>query len=439
MKRQRRWVGLILVLAAVAGLAVLGTRASLARFRAPETVIPTARVKRGDLILTVHTRGELGPARSSILMAPSGVGGQLEIVSIAKTGTKVKVGEIMVQFNPSDQQYKFEQARSQLREAEQNIIKAKADAAVQSAQDKVALLKAKFDVRRAELDVSKNELLSAIDAKKNNLALEEARRRLTQLEHDVQSRSASNAATIAVQEEKRNKARLDMQQAQQAIEKMDVRAPWDGLVAVRPNWMAYGGIVFSGMSLPDFSAGDQVWPGVPVAEIMDVTEMEIQAKVSEADRAMVNVGDPVEVRVSALPGEVLHGKLKTVAGLAARQFFFGDAMRKFDVSVAIDNPSADLRSGLSADLAIGAGQAKNVLYLPREALFEKDGKRVAYVKTGGAYLPQEVKVSQQTEAFVAVEGLKEGAEVALVNPEKPRVASSAQPVGPPAPTGGGAR
>lgn len=439
MKRRRRMLGWVLVLAAVVGLAALGTRATLARFRTPEAVIPTTRVQRGDLTLTVHTRGELRPVRTAALMAPSGVGGQLEIVSIAKTGTRVKAGEVAVQFDPSNQQYRLEQARSQLREAEQNIIKARADAAVQAAQDQVALLKAKFDVRRAELDVSKNELVSAIDAKKNDLALEEARRRLAQLEHDVHSRSASNAATIAVQEEKRNKARLDMQQDEQAIEKMSVRAPWDGLVAVGQNWMAYGGIMFTGMTLPDYSAGDQVWGGVNVAEVVDVHQMEIQAKVSENDRALLNVGDPVEVRVSALPGEVFHGKLTNVAGLASREFFFGGQMRKFDVSVAIDNPSPDLRSGLSADLAIIAGQAKNVLYLPREAVFDKGGKRVVYVKNAGAYLPQDVKVSQQTEAYAAVEGLKEGSEVALVNPEKPREASNAPPVVPGAPGRGGAR
>ncbi len=438
MKRRRRMLAGLLALAALAVLAALSTRATLARFRAPELVIPTARVKRGDLALIVNARGQLRPARTAMLMAPSGVSGQLEIVSIAKTGTRIKAGDGVIQFDPSDQQYKLEQARSQLQEAEQNIIKARADATVQEAQDRVALLKAKFDVRRAELDISKNELLSAIDAKKNNLALEEARRRLTQLEHDVQSRSASNAATIAVQEEKRNKARLDMQQAQEAIEKMSVRAPWDGLMAVQPNMDAYGGIVFSGMSLPDFSAGDQVWPGVPVAEVMDVNQMEIQAKVSEADRAMVNVGDAVEVRVSALPGEVFQGKLTTVAGLAARQFFFGDAGRKFDVSVAIEHPGPELRSGLSADLAIRAGQAKNVLYLPREAIFDKDGNRVVYVKDGDAFLPRTVKVSTQNEAFAAVEGLKEGTEAALVNPEKPRAATGAPPAALPSP-GGGAR
>src|SRR5207248_2142269 len=97
--------------------------------------------------------------------------------------------------------------------AEQEIAKSKADAAVQAAEDQTALLKAKYDVRRAELEVSKNELVSKIDAQKNVLALDEAKRALTQLEQDIRSHSASNKAALAISEEKRNKARLAMNQA----------------------------------------------------------------------------------------------------------------------------------------------------------------------------------------------------------------------------------
>ena len=73
-----------------------------------------------------------------------------------------------------------------------------ADAAVQKAQDDVALLTAKFDVRRAELDVMGNEFIAAVTAQKNVLSLEEAQRRLAQLNEDVKSRAANNQASMAV-------------------------------------------------------------------------------------------------------------------------------------------------------------------------------------------------------------------------------------------------
>ena len=107
------------------------------------------------------------------LVAPP-VGGMLRIVQMLTTGMPVKAGEVVVEFDPADQQYALEQAKSEVAEAEQEIVKMKADAAVQGAQDDVALLTARFDVRRAELDASGNEFIAAIEAQKNVLSLEEA-------------------------------------------------------------------------------------------------------------------------------------------------------------------------------------------------------------------------------------------------------------------------
>ena len=151
--------------------------------------IPFAEVKHGELDMKVYTNGELRANNSMMLAAPPIGGGSLQITHLLHTGTLVKKGDVVIEFDPSEQHFKLDQNRSELLQAEQDIIKAKADAAVEAAQDKVALLKARFDVRRAELDVQKNELVSSIDARKNDLALEQAKRVLAELEQDVKSRS----------------------------------------------------------------------------------------------------------------------------------------------------------------------------------------------------------------------------------------------------------
>ena len=150
-----------------------------------------------------------------------------------------------------------EQSRSELLQAEQEIIKAKADAAVLAAQDKVALLKARYDVRQAELDVQKKEIESAIDASKHEAALTQAKRLQAELQKDVESHNASGQASIYLAQEKYNKAKLEMDQAQQNIDKMSVVAPMDGLISIQKNMDASGGFFFTGMSLPDYRAGDQ--------------------------------------------------------------------------------------------------------------------------------------------------------------------------------------
>ncbi len=287
--------------------------------------IPTTQVQRGDLQMNVYATGDLRPIHSEAMTAPPIAGGLLEITHLLHTGTRVKKGDLVMQFDPSEQEYKVEQSRSELLQADQEITKAKADAAVVAAQDKVALLKARFDVRRAELDVQKNELVSAIDARKNDLSLEQARRVLAEVQQDVQSRSASGKATIALAEEKRNKSRLAMEQAQQNIQKMRVFAPIDGLVALDKNDRIAGGMMFGGMTLPEYRQGDKVEAGSTIGHVIDPKEMELAATVGELDRNNIKEGQAVDIDLDALHGPLLRGKVKSIGGSSNRAFWEFDS------------------------------------------------------------------------------------------------------------------
>ena len=256
--RVKRRIMLLIVVVAIVGI---GAALIVAVPRLPDrgSSVPTARVSKTPLKLTVHATGDLRAGRTMTLVAPP-VGGMLRIVKLVPTGMPVKADEVVVEFDPADQQFALEQAKSEVAEAEQEIVKMKADGAVQKAQDEVALLTARFDVRRAELDATGNEFIAPIDAQKNVLSLEEARRRLAQLEEDVKSRAATSQASLAVVEEKRNKATLAMQRAQQVIDSLVLKAPLDGVVSVKENRDAAGGMIFSGMALPEYREGDRSFP-----------------------------------------------------------------------------------------------------------------------------------------------------------------------------------
>jgi len=426
-KRTRIRFGIAILAVIVVGVGIAG---SVARLRGPEASLPTTKVVRGNVDPKVYANGELRTPNSALLMAPP-VGGTLQIVTLAKTGAMVKPGDIVLEFDPSEQEYSLEQAHSQLAQAEQQITKTKADGAVSSANDQVALLHARYDVRRAELDVSQNELKSAIDAKKNDLALEDAHRRLAQLEQDVQSRTASNQANLAVYETQRTKALLDIKQAEDRIQSMTIRATIAGLFSRKGNQDAAGGFFFTGMTLPEFQEGDQTFPGRIIGQILDVSQMEISSQVPEISRADINPGESIEINIDAIPENNFRGKVKTVAGLATGGDWGGDPTRRFDVTFGIDGADGRMRPGQTAKIIVQSEQLKNVLYLPRQALYIKDGKPVVFVKAGRGFEPHKVTVKHTTEALVVVEGLNEGTEVALVNPETagPHSSTSGNPFG----------
>ena len=435
MRSQRAitWAVVAVVLCAVVGVVAAVRRGSPA---ATGDDIPTGLAKRGDLDMKVYVKGELRASHSEMLTAPPIGGGALQITHLLHTGTAVKKGDLVMEFDPSEQRYKLDQNRSELMQADQEITKARADAAVVAAQDKVALLKARFDVRRAELDVLKNELVSSIDARKNDLALEQAKRVLAELEQDVKSRSASGEATISLAEEKRNKAKLAMDQAQDNINKMRVTAPMDGLVALEKNEGAAGGFFFSGMSLPEYHEGDQVEPGRSVGQVIDPKGMELIAKVGELERNNIKEGQLVDLQLDALPGSTFHGTVKTVGGNNARRFWEDDSSSKFEISVTLATTDAQMRPGLTAHVFINSDPQKNVIYAPRQALFLKENKRIVYVRNGNSFEPREVKIQAQNESRAAITGISAGTEIALVDPTAPRKAASSS--APPLGGGGGA-
>lgn len=368
--------------------------------------------------LKVITKGALHTEQSRAVTAPPIAGGTLQIVQLAAAGTKLHTGDVVLEFDPSQQEYNLAQNRSDLEQADQEIVKAKADAAVQTAEDQTALLKAKYAVRKAELEVSKNELISQIDGQKNILALDEAKRALAQLEQDIRSHSASNEAALAISEEKHHKARLAMDQAEENIKRMRITSPIDGLMVIHGNRDATGGFFMDGMSLPDYHVGDQVNAGSSIAEIIDSSHLEISAQVDEMARTNLKTGQSVDITIDALPGETFAGKVRTVGGATAREFWDDNAKHKFDVAIQLEHADPRLRPGFEAHLSILGDHLDRAVSLPAEAVFEHGGKKIVYCERGRSFEMQEVKVRALSEGRAILEGVPVGTVVALVNPEK---------------------
>jgi multidrug resistance efflux pump len=409
-------------------IAVLAAGIAVARGVSPSAAkaIPTAHVQQGRVQVTVYTVGELRGTRAVQLAVPP-MGGQLQIVKLAETGDAVKSGDVVMEFDASEQEFNLEQARFDLELAEQDIVKADSAAAVQTADDEVALLHARYDVRRAELDLQSNELVSAIKAQQNVLSLDEARSRLAQLEADVKTHRETSRASAAGLREKRNKAQLSVQVAQRNIDSLRVRAPFDGFITVRTNFNAFGGIGFPGV-MPDYRVGDAAFPGQSIADLIDASHVEVAAKLPEQDRANVAPGQAVEVAVDASPAATLRGTVRTVSGVASRGVFDAGT-RQFDIAFDIlGRPT--VRPGVSAAIAISGQAYDNVLYIPRTAVFDVSGKPTVYVRASGGFDAHEVRVRAWTDSVAVVENIDRSAEVALVNPNAP---SGSRPKTPAAP------
>ncbi len=412
--------------------------AKLAGLKKSNEDLPVVRVSREPVEVKIHLIGELRPSRTAMVVAPPVAGGTLQIVSLARTGTIVKKGDIVVEFDPSEQEYNLEQSKSQLEEAEQQIKKTKADQAVRVAKEQVTLLEAQYAVKRAEFKVKGNDLLSGIEARKNVIALEEAKRRLEQLQRDIKSRASSDAADLMSLNAAKTKAMLGMKLAQQFIESMICRAPIGGVVVVARSYesliSAGGGISISSIEeIPEYRPGAQTFAGNLIAQIQDVEDMEIASKVIETDRGAIEGGPGIEVRVDSKPTKVYAGKIKSIAESAsiadyestAAEYYEAMSTRSFGTVFQVDTHGDTLSMGLTAGLTIIGKKADNALSIPRQALHQKEGKTIVYVRRANNWEARDVRIQYLTESRAVIEGLAEGTEVALVNPEQKKATAAA--------------
>lgn len=434
----RRRIGL--GIAAIAAVAVLGfgARAATSVLVSANDAIPTATVTRGTLKADLITTGEIKATKTDMLAVPP-TGGALRILTLLPSGTRVKKGDMVVSFDPTDQENTVEEQRSVLREAQLEISRTLATSAARQAQDALDLQTARYDLRKAELDVSASEVRAPLEARKAQLTLEEARNRLTQLEGDRASRSQSDEAALAVAREKETKAQLAISVATTILSQMVLKASMDGVVSVKDNLnISFG---YQGMTLNEFRVGDQVQAGSAIAEVLDLGQLEIGADVDENDRARLSVGQPATLTLDALGGRVVQARVSAIGTIMPQRFFGPGAAgpsRMFPATLALTGPAADLRPGLTGRVTIAGAPQVGVLHVPRGAVFERDGGTVVFVRGGsgggtvGGFTPTPVKVLGRTEMSAVVEGVAEGTAIALADPSRRAAASSAPAAASPA-------
>jgi len=321
-----------IVLVLVLGGAVWGGYKYFSSLPERSSLVATTKVRQSDVVVRAYTRGELRAVRSVTLTAPN-LFSTVQVTKLAPLGALAKEADLIVEFDDSERRAALEEDLLEVEQIDEQMKKAQADLDMRNNQDEVELLRARYSVRRAELEVKRNELLSEIDAKKNILNLEESKRRLQQLESDIQSRRAQAQAELAVLREKRNKSMLDVAQEKRRIAQSKVLAPITGLVAIRQN---RGSFSRFGEQVPDIREGDTLQPGMQVADVMDLSEMEVVAKVGELDRANLHEDQDVNIRLDSVPEKVFHGKVKSLSATATANPFGGDPGKKFDVTFTVD-------------------------------------------------------------------------------------------------------
>ncbi|MHB8734737.1 MAG: efflux RND transporter periplasmic adaptor subunit [Terriglobales bacterium] len=406
---ERRWTPRRLAVTAAVLVACLLAGVGVWRLRRVEAAghLPTVPSRRGEFLVLVRARGALEAQRSVQLSAPNHVP-NLQIVWLALPSSPVHAGDVVVRFDPSQAQELLDQNLAALRQAQATLDQEQAQARIIAEQDQLDTETAKYQVERARLEASKLTIVSAIQGEESKIDLGLAQEKQRVEAATVNLHQRSEAAKISSLRRLRDKAQFEVDQTRDHLAHMELHSPLNGIINFLQN-NSQGWI-----NAQPFKVGDHVWGGATIAEIPDMSTVQMAGGLEEVDRGRIALGNPTRVHLDALPEVTFSGHLAAISPLTEHGCC--PPFRNFRAYAAIDHPDPRMRTGMNGSVDIIVKRLADVVSVPSRALFTRNAKPVVYVARNGQYVPVEVEVLARNPDEVAVGGIAGGTLVTLAEP-----------------------
>jgi len=297
---MRKWIVILVIIAA----AVSGGIWYVKKNEPEAPVYQTAQVTRGELTQVVTASGQLNPVVN--VQVGSQISGIIQKL-FADFNTIVKSNQVVAQLDPATFQATVHQAEGDLANA------------------KAVLELAQINARRSA-DLVKNNLIPQSDNEKAVADLHQAE------------------AQVQIKEASLERAKVD-------LARCTIYAPVDGIVISRS--VDVGQTVAASMNAPTLFV---------IAN--DLTKMQIDSNVSEADVGAVEQGQQVSFSVDAFPNRTFTGKVIQIRNAAITV----QNVVTYDTVVEVNNPDLKLKPGMTANISITTGKRTGVLKVPNAAL-----------------------------------------------------------------------
>jgi multidrug efflux pump subunit AcrA (membrane-fusion protein) len=370
--------------------------------------IPTYTIKKDVFLLSILESGEI-KAKNSISITAPRVRGSLKIVELVPEGNYVKPGEIVARFDPTEALSKLRDAEAQLEIAKSNKDKLVANHQSQMAQMESDLKSAELSFELSKLNME--QMKFEAEAKRRETELQHKKNELT-FEKSKQSLESTKIIQKSEMENMNVEIRQkvsDLEKAQRDLDALTLASTEEGLVVYGINWSNQG---------QKFQIGDQPWSGQVIVSLPDLSIMESHTFVNEVDVSKVKVGQEVKVKLDAFQDSIFTGKVVNVARLGKNKDN-QSTIKVFDVFVEIEGVSEILKPGMTTSNNIIIEEIKDKIFIPHEALFERDGEFFVYKKDGSSFDEEIVTTGIKSDDFVIIEtGLADGDVVALRDPNK---------------------
>ncbi len=302
------------------GIILIGALAALApaACKSGATKYVTEKITRGDITTTITATGTVNPVTS--VNVGTQVSGRIDAL-FADFNSPVKKGQLIATIDPALFQAQVDQARANLSNAKANLLKAQAtETDAKRTWDRYKSLYDRNLVAKSQMDTSETADLTA------------------------------HASTVAAQTLV-DQTSASLKLAETNLVYTKIVSPVDGVVISRN--VDIGQTVAASFQTPTL-----------FMIAADLTKMQIDTTVDEADISAVKAGEEAEFTVDAYSEETFRGVVGQVRNAATTV----QNVVTYDVVVKVDNKDLKLKPGMTADVSIITSVVKDVLRIPNAAL-----------------------------------------------------------------------
>ena len=343
---------------------------------------PAIEVKRGSVKKVLLLDGELRAVRSRTIFGGSSWD-DVKIVYMPPEGTVVKAGDLVLELDSTTTLNKIKDADEKIVAAENEIVRVKSqhESALRDLEVESSKLWLAYEQSKLEAKVP-NEVVSRREFQEAQLTLDKAKTEYENHLNKIEQKKKEQAAELQVKIIEKDKLKVQLDLAKSDLDEMKMKAPTDGMVLYNDHYN----------ERRKLQVGDLVWPGWPVVQLPDLTEMEVLAQVNEVDGPRLSVGARAEVKLDSYPDKVITGKIVDISQTAIKANRMAKA-KIFRVTISLEQTLTEImKPGMSALVSVIISETQPNLLVPR-ATVRFDGETAKVTRIESADARREVAVT----------------------------------------------
>jgi HlyD family secretion protein len=389
------------------------------RSRSDSNII-TFRVNRSDFIESIRVEGTIQSVSSFPVTPPESMFGNMTVVRLADDGQFVKKGDTLCTLSVPELENVYLTLMTQVETQEAGLKKIEADNQLNIAMLEAQLATSEARIKMVRLDSLKRVYARDFQRRQQDLEMQKAIIEKRKIEHKLSATRLQGETALLQARSRIIQAKSTVRIYEAQLNSLILIADRDGMVmrAESPLITIVGsggsGSIGGGM----VREGSVIFMGTPVLKFPDMSRLQVSATVMEDDYRRIEKGQKVHINVDAAGGLSTTGVVnrKSLVGRTSLPVY-NARVRFYEVLIDLDSVNPVMKPGLSAGCEIIIREARDTLFVPAVAIFERDSLKTVYVSNSRKFTPVAVQTGVSGGSYTIIAaGLRGDETIALSEP-----------------------